>query len=611
MTSWKPYLWKECRQNLRLGLASLGVFLGIGLLPGVIDHLRGASRRYDDDALLVIIQLGGPILAVLVGVYAMGREQGTIQRFWQSRPIDLKRWLLSKYVVGLAIVWLACWIPLLTWMVLIKTVSTADVSLYSPARLLLVHSFILLLIYSASFVLGQYIRGTLHAAILSVGAMAMVLIMPLVIRPLNWLSVELLRRADIGTLAVPSYIAFAAAMTALSIALLGLAGILSKRNTQIDMDQRTLTGSVVAILLVLAASIAFPMGTNLPAQQVIPLPVLQDAMVYDMAVDGNDLLVLLSDGPEHASGRGRRYGLLRVHIGEQTSEVGDPLWFIHPQQEPNLPCTAIDLAWSADTPSLAYVTVRRDRRTDEERALALYTIALDAKQSDPVLHRVELSPLIDAPVSTTSLCQGRLYVYDDSFHARLLTFSVTDPRAPSLVQKEDLDQDLGFAGPRQPGSPLQEYQVHVVPNASLNGSVRLEVTHKLAPYDWALTGDERVLASVPDPSGGAMQLVLFETGPADSNVVPLRPVARRRAGAIERFLPISYGGQLFSSNHLAYRLSGLGVTVYDTSDPKQIKRIGHYAAGEGFSTMATLPNHRVVIAGERLHILDLSNRMPR
>ena len=135
----------------------------------------------------------------------------------------------------------------------------------------LTYGFILMLIYSESFVLGQCVRKMLHAAILAVCVMAMIFLIPLVVAPLNWLSVETAQRAVDHSLDASSFMPFAAAMTAMSIALLCLAGILLKRNVQIEVGGRTLGWSVVVILLVLAAGVAFPMGTNLPARQIIPL----------------------------------------------------------------------------------------------------------------------------------------------------------------------------------------------------------------------------------------------------------------------------------------------------------------------------------------------------
>jgi len=556
MTSWRPYLWKECRQNLRMALASLGVFLGIALIPPM---LLWGDRWYDDDIIMMVIQLGGPILAVLAGVHATGREQGTIERFWQSRPIDLTRWLASKYIVGLAILLGVCWIPLLIWMILVKTVSPADMPLAGSARAILVYSFIFMLVYSASFVLGQCVRGTLHAAILAIASMAMVYIIPLVVAPLSW--------------------------------------------------------SVVAILLVLTAGVAFPMGTNLPAQQIIALPLPQDIACYHMAAHGNDMLILVSSGPESGSGRGRKYGFVKAHIGEQTSTVGEPLWFAGPGQQQNSNYGVYDLAWSAPDPSLAYVLLRRSRLQDQtvvECTWTLCTIALDTDQSDPIVHRVELDPLLGTAdtLPAISLRGSHLYVHEEYPKARLLTFSVADSGMPALIHSEDLQRRLGYDAPGLYRDSSEQYMVQLAPIADANESVRLEITSQLAPSYCVPAGPQRIVASAPESGSLGMKLIVAETGPMQDDALPLRPVAQQRTRTFERFLGLSYGGRLYYSNDLVCRLTGmLGVTVYDISRPDRIKRIGHYAAGEGFGTMVLLPDHRVVIAGERLHVLDLSEKV--
>ncbi len=605
MTSWKPYVWKEVHQSRRLALGGLGVFLAISFIPSAIASIRSQGHWYNGNPLAAMF-LAGPILAVVAGVYAMGREQGAVEQFWRARPVNLHLWLLSKYVIGLALVWLACWTPLVITM-LARTFEPRDAPVYEGISMPLAYSFILLLIFSASFVLGQLVRGGLHAAILALAAMALIFIMPLAIAPLNWLSLEVLQRVDTGARDLPSYIAFAAGMTGLGIALLALAGILLKRNVKVDVDQRTLSWSVVVILLVLAAGVAFPMRTNLPAQQMIRLPVDQEVAVQDMAADGNEMLILLSSGPERGSSRGRKYGLVRVHVGRQTSVVDPPRWFVDPGKEPKVYYNASDLAWSAEKPSLAYVVVSRQDVTRGQRTDTLYTIALDAKQSNPVVHRIELNSLLNEPWPTLALHQDHLYVYEGHDGARLLTFSLADPRTPSLIHTRNLEQRIGFPGPGWPGSS-SEYAIQLAPLGDLDASARLEVTHQLAPYGWTLLGDGRVLASVLDSRHAALRLMLFETGLRHDSVIPLHPVAQRQAGAIERVLR-SYGGRLYGSDGLACRLTGFGATVYDIRDPQRIARVGHYAAGGGFSAAAVLPDNRVVIAGEGLHVLDLSSKL--
>jgi hypothetical protein len=441
----------------------------------------------------------------------------------------------------------------------------------------------------------------LHAAILAVSVMAMIFLIPLVVAPLNWLRVETARTVVEQSLEARSFLPFAAAMTAMSIALLCLAGILLKRNVQIELGGRTLGWSVVVILLVLAAGAAFPMGTNLPARQIIPLTTAPESRIRSMRADGNDVLVLLSSG--------RKCGLVRVHVGETTSSVDKPIWFVDPGQKQGISYQATHLMWSGRTSSVAYGIVTRtilENNTVEQRSRMLYTIALDGGQSDPVVHRVELDPLlhIDDSWLTACLYLNHLYVCGHgSSGAQLLTFSLDDPTAPSPVRSEDLPDRIGrLSGP----SPQAQIRLVTIPD--VNDQARLQVTYELFPDLWTPTGDDRVLASVFNQDGLGMQLELFETQQTQDGVMSLHSVSHRRTSAIERLLG-SWFGSFHYSAPFVYQLSGNGVTVYDITSSNQIKRIGHYAAGHGFRGIVSLPNNRVVLAGDRLHVLDLSKKL--
>ena len=127
------------------------------------------------------------------------------------------------------------------------------------------------------------------------------------------------------------------------------------------------------------------------------------------------------------------------------------------------------------------------------------------------------------------------------------------------------------------------------------------------PIYWVPAGDERILASDIRSGSFAPRLVLYEAGPTQDDVMPLHPIAQRRSAAFEGLWDLH--GELFYSSPLAYRLEGSGVTVYRIADSKLIERVGHYAAEGGFSTMVSLPGNRVVLAGKRLHVLDLSDKV--
>ena len=607
MTSWRPYFWKELRQNQRLALIVLSTLLALILLPWIIACLF-SSKGFNS---LRVIFLGGPFLALTAGVCAMGREQGTVEGFWRSLPMETNRWLMSKYLVGLAIVLLVCWTPILIE-AFAKSLQashgvTSEEMMQSAA-----YGFILLLIYSVSFVLGQCIVGILHAAILAAGAAALIYIVPMVVAPLSWLSIEVLQKADVGTLDGLSFGAFIAGMVIPSGLLLWLGSVLLKRGIQINVERRTLSWSVAVLLLVLATAVLFPMGTNLPAQQVISLPISPEVMVSDIAANGNDVLALVSSGPQRGSASGCKYGLIRIHIDEQNSVVDDPIWLADPGQEHGFYYTAFGLTWPAENPSLAYTLLGQTwlrNGTVAKQTQALYIVALDAEEGNPTVRRLDLISQSGSSVGwwTVSSYQQRLYACDETGH--LLTFSLANPESPTLIGNQKMEQRSGREGLGLFRDAPKQYQIQLVPITDMDEAARLEVTRRLDYPLWTMTDPNHVVAYVPEWGSPSHRLILFRTGAMQNNVIPLQPIAQRRSRIIDQFFGLVYGSQVYYMNRLAFQLSDRGVTVYDISNPPYLKRIGHYAAGERFNKMAVLPDNRVVIVGDRLHVLDLSEKV--
>jgi hypothetical protein len=138
--------------------------------------------------------------------------------------------------------------------------------------------------------------------------------------------------------------------------------------------------------------------------------------------------------------------------------------------------------------------------------------------------------------------------------------------------------------------------------------VCLQVTYELVPELWTPTGDNQILGSVPTRDGIGLRMELFDTCQTQDGVMSLRSVSHRRTPTIERLLG-SWFGSFHYSAPFVYQLSGNGVTVYDITSSNQIKRIGHYAAGYGFSAIVSLPHNRVLLAGQELHVLDLSEKL--
>lgn len=220
MTHMKTYLWKEWAQNRSLAFSVLGVVLGILAVSLLVDAV---------DACEGMLLVGAPIVAVILGVYAMGRETGEIEAFWRSRPLPVLPWVLSKYVMGLLILGGLCAVIMIAQVFLVYAAELPERKLDVLKVLAVVYSFFVLAIYTAAFVLGAWIRGTIHALILSVGAVALIILVPLIVPWLNpWSLVFMIRPGD-----APGFGRFYLGMAAFCGGMLWLCHALVTRRIQI------------------------------------------------------------------------------------------------------------------------------------------------------------------------------------------------------------------------------------------------------------------------------------------------------------------------------------------------------------------------------------------
>lgn len=593
MSTFKTYLWKEWHQNRTLAFSALGVFLGISCLPVLVNGWRSS------EVIEGIILWGGPVLAVALGVYAMSREQGSIQGFWQAQPICMGAWIMSKYVMGLCILIGVCGITMLCHAVFIwmaQLTQRNDMGVFKV--LLSVYLWYVMAIYSAAFVLGAWIKGIIQALILSIGAVAVIFLVPVLIPWLNPWSLIFMMQASPEQAA--GYCLFVLGMILFCAAMVGLFYQLVSQQKQVVADQKVMAWSTVVILLMLGASALFPIGNNLRAQQILDLPVTQQGRVEAIATQGNQALVLLSDGPNPESARNCRFGWVRAEIKNQTLSLEKPFWFMESQEQEYY--TIQDLVWSQDHDNTAYVLVRKDKRIDTKqvkRSVSVIILRMD-NEAKSVVSEQDLTSLMlaDDSMLSASLDQDRLYIYQMSKQDRLLVFSLEDPQSPALISDEIVPR-LGFEGPRPQRNNLADYQVVTVSDSQHDFRITHDLTRKLS-WPWAEIQGNRILGITQD-----WVLTLFEEKSFDQDRMVLKPISYRPRNAVQKLLTFGYISVIDNQKNWAVCGDGLGVSIYRVKESDDIERVGHYAVGKGFRAMAMLPDNRVLLGNDKLHVLQL------
>src|SRR5206468_6461378 len=104
--------WKEWHDARWFLAVALLLFIGMPVI-GAVEARFSYSPGFDFNASPWVIPLGG-FLAILTAVGMTCRDLGNrLEDFWRSRAISPLRWILVKYLVGLAVVLTACIAPLL------------------------------------------------------------------------------------------------------------------------------------------------------------------------------------------------------------------------------------------------------------------------------------------------------------------------------------------------------------------------------------------------------------------------------------------------------------------------------------------------------------------
>jgi hypothetical protein len=634
MKSGKALLWKEWREIRWFLVAGAAIFIGWPLLEAVGNYLTGRGFYSADMPEAIALLLGGPF-AILVAVGVTCRDlKEEITCFWQSRPVSIRRWAVTKYLVGLAVVLIVLCMPLVMKIFIMR----AEHELGQLSSILTCHTFTVILIYSISFLAGCLIRMPVYAVIFSGALALLVYFLPILAPPLESFSVfnimiqspvvvvqlsesvqgepwiaekmrvvkipwadDLVLRYNIDLL---RYIAFALVG---SFAAVVIAGIAVKRNWRLKVGQKLMFWLLGGVGMLLFLTVVFQLRSNLECIRQIPIKTASEKGfdVVAIACDGDKgVLLLHSRKPGYAEGEAMYYSLMTFDLSAKDS-FGEEI--VIPQ---DLKSTVqwLDirgkLVWSAKIPQWTYLikTSRPKNETDGKNRVELLTISLTKSNVMTVVDKLDILPYLGD--RTTLWCS--LYMLNSTIYVstldKLLIFDVGSDGKPVLrkVIKGQFGIHDGIGRVTREQLRASMLFMRLVPADGLSTEEQLKITVALATYHlMASEGDIIIGMDYDSP------LTVYRLKEVRDDVATLEMAGYHRPTPLERFTGM-FPTQVFVQDGLAYTLGGFGggLTVYDVRQPQYIKRIGHYAApDEMFLAIAPLPDGNILVGGSKLHIV--------
>jgi len=590
--AWKE--WHEVRIYLWI---ALGVFVGlpvIGMLEAKYQHVGG---RYEISASPWVLIFGG-VLAVFVAVGATCRDfSGRLEDFWRSRPLNVGRWLLVKYFVGLAVVLASCVLPLVVELCIDKQKQALLFAVWFP--------FMWAAAYSLGFLSGCLLRRTAHAAMLALAGMLLVWFLPLVLPPLQWMSLTVITSYYLPALQWPDvfdarFVQFAAGMAAVAVLMAIVSIQIARRGWRIEAGPKMMYGSVSAALLILFASAAFQLGTNLPVLQQVDLPQMDSpsriasSRLRCVGQRGFIMAEYFPDTPQLQIGQVkfklRTFDLTPSGIKLESTirEVTDSLFWGYQ-----------GAVWAPNDLGIGYVVDNMGGDGRDEYMLRAVSLETEAKGEPQFLW--EQSDTHSKPIPygfAVYVRRNRLYVIS----SHLVVLDISQPLKPRIIS------NTPFSWPDVPGSP--EYQdmdrlVFTLPQvADLSPAERLEATMGSASYINLHSFDGEYLCIADGDV-----LVAYRLTDLNGITATFKKIGQYEPTILEDVFGLNPYGQMTVQNGLVYaqfygRSAGVNssISVFDLRSNPTLRLVGHFSA-PGAEVVQPLPDGRAIVGGSKLWLI--------
>ena len=600
MTPTTALAWKEWREIRALLWIALGLFIGAPIIGGV-EGLFQYSHHFEMQSTLGWVIPFGSILAIFAAVGATCRDfQPALDDFWRSRPVSVTRWMTMKYVVGIAMVLVACIVP-----VVLESVVNRD---REALAYLLWFPFSWIALYSVGFLAGCLVRRTTHAAMLALAAMVLLYLLPLVIPHLSWLDITNLDLLDTESRRLSDFLPYAGAMIALAIFALTLALLATRWGWRVRSSGKMMYGVIGFSLVFVFAAAAIQLGSNLPILDHADLPPGEEATELHYSGEHGYLITTKFDL------RGNMSFVRSIDFGSNHIILGDATKLVDGQFLEGAQYLRRSLEVPAHPRLLYYIKDARTPGVSPFLSLNIVDLANNTtrqvRQLWPFIPDVESYPSL-------FISNDRLYVIED----RVAVFDISKSDEPRFISiqplfnsERDASEFHGRVNIRDSfGNMLNEVTFPLLPIAGLSQEERLRATFQRA-WSWniPIVRDHCFFQS---SLGG---IAMWELNRIVNDTAIFDKTSEYQPTASERLFGEWYSNQLADQNGLIYTDSASGnfglngtrygqehINVYDTRNIHSIRLVGHFAAPDQFywGMIQPLADGRAIVGGQRIYLV--------
>jgi hypothetical protein len=630
--------WKEWRELRWVVAFALITFIGFPLISGI--QGRRYAHHFEFHASPWVLVFGG-LLAVVVSASAVCRDiDGPLAHFWQSRAVATTRWMLVKFVVGLALVLACCIVPLIAEQLLAENDPKSTHQSFSLAALVMAWlPWAVAAQFGFGFAAGALTRRTGSAIMVALALSLLALFLPLILPPLHAFNMQTLlefpaapnahwgamRQVPWVPWPVPFFprrqLPILVATVLLCAGSVALALIAVRRELRIRSEQKLMYGSIALTFLLAFASAAYQLGTNLPILQSVDLGPSHN--IVGINSDGRHGIIIERFNPG-------RWGIRTLDLVNDQLRVGTAIdvteWFRQ---------AAETRAWLPEQPD-CYFVLRWGALLNpaEEPEVTLDIIGLQSSFK-PAVTTIRLATTennLHQPLPYLQAVGDRLYAmwWKDDHTPQAVTIKVDDPIHPQIIPCDPYQPGFLWGNPPDTRLRLEE-----VPALGASVAEREKAAIETIGSNWpagvcppgllAINGREygqRLTVYRLDHFGPPPQ------GPFSSRTQGLRPHRVFQFQQVGQYEPtflddlisgwveqVSWGkgSTVYVSGTTSGTFGSLPrTTVFDLANPAQPRVLGYFAAPEPYSiTLCPLPDGRALAGGRKLYLLGPPPHRPQ